>query len=356
LRARLRGRVITARESDGGPGWAVAELGRVLAGRPFGYRRYAGRNLRAIFRHLLSEQDVDLVHFDHVHAAQLLPEARALVPKARTVMDAHNVEAQVAERLAEVSRWPLNAVLRRQAAAIARLETRSVQGVDAVLCCSELDAATFRRAGAREVHLVPNGVELRPLPATLEPRDTVAFVGSYDWRPNVDAAVVLAREIWPRVREACPGLRLALIGRKPPSLVRELAADDIEVTGRVADVAPWLMRSFATAMPLRAGSGTRLKVLEAAAARVPIVATRLASEGLAFQDGVHLLHAETAAEFVAALVRLRREPSLSERLTEAAWQVAREHDWRTIGARLVDLYRGWSRAERARPRVLSSAG
>jgi len=225
-----------------------------------------------------------------------------------------------------------------------------------VLCCSELDATTFRRAGAREVHLVPNGVELRPLPATLEPRDTVAFVGSYDWRPNVDAAVVLAREIWPRVREACPGLRLALIGRKPPSLLRELAADDIEVTGRVADVAPWLMRSFATAMPLRAGSGTRLKVLEAAAARVPIVATRLATEGLAFQDGVHLLHAETAEEFVSALLRLRREPAVAERLTEAASQVAREHDWRTIGARLVDLYRGWSRTERARPRVLSSAG
>ena len=110
-------------------------------------------------------------------------------------MDAHNIEAQVAERLAEVSRWPLSAVLRRQAAAIARLETRTVQGLDAVLSCSELDAAALRRAGAREVHLVPNGVELRQLPVGAEARNTVAFVGSYDWRPNVDAAVVLAREL-----------------------------------------------------------------------------------------------------------------------------------------------------------------
>jgi glycosyltransferase involved in cell wall biosynthesis len=228
--------------------------------------------------------------------------------------------------------------------------------VDAVLSCSQLDAEVLRRAGAREVHLIPNGVELRQLPASLEPRDTVSFVGSYDWRPNVDAAVVLAREIWPRVRQACPGLRLALIGRKPPPLVRELAADDIDVTGRVDDVAPWLLRSLATAMPLRAGSGTRLKVLEAAAARVPIIATRLASEGLPFDDGVHLLHAETPEEFVAALLRLRREPALAARLTEAAWQVAQEHDWRRIGARLVELYRAWNRGEPARPRVLSSAG
>jgi polysaccharide biosynthesis protein PslH len=355
LRATLRGRVITARE-DGGLRGALAEAGGALRGRPFGYTRYGGRRLRAVFRDLLSKQEVDLIHFDHLHAAQLLPDARALAPRVRAVMDAHNVEAQVAERLAEVSRWPLSAVLRRQAAAIVRLETRSVQELDAVLSCSELDAAALRRAGAREVHLVPNGVELRQLPAAREGRNTVAFVGSYDWRPNVDAAVVLAREIWPRLRRACPGLRLALIGRKPPQAVRDLATDDVEVTGRVDDVAPWLLRSFATAMPLRAGSGTRLKVLEAAAARVPIVATRLASEGLPFRDETHLLHAETPEEFVEALLRLRRDPGLASRLTDAAWPVAQEFDWRRIGARLVELYRGWSSGEPARPRVLSSAG
>ena len=356
LRGELRGRVVTAREDGGAIGWVVAEAAAVLQGRPFGYRRYAGRNLRAAFRHLLSEQHVDAIHFDHLHAAQLLADTRALAPGARVVMDAHNVEAQVAERLAEVSRWPLSLVLRQQARAIARLERRAVRGVDLVLACSELDAAALRRAGAREVHLVPNGVELRPLPGSLEPRDTVCFVGSYDWRPNVDAAVVLAREIWPRVREASPGLRLALIGRKPPPRVTGLAAPDIEVTGRVEDVAPWLLRSLATAMPLRAGSGTRLKVLEAAAARVPIVATRLASEGLPFVHGKHLLHAETPGAFVDALVRIRREPELAARLTEAAWQAAQEFDWRRIGARLVELYRASTTGARAARPALSSAG
>jgi glycosyltransferase involved in cell wall biosynthesis len=356
LRSGLRGRVVTARETGGTAGWALSEIGSVLRGGPVGYARYAGRNLRATFRHLLAEQAADVVHFDHVHAAQLLPDARAIAPRARTVMDAHNVEAQVAERLAEVSRWPLSLVLRRQAAAIARLERRTVRGVDAVLTCSELDAAALRQAGAREVHVVPNGVELRTLPSSLEPRDRVCFVGSFDWRPNVDAAMVLAREVWPRMRAADPGLRLTLIGRKPPPLVRELAAEDIEVTGRVDDVAPWLLRSFATAMPLRAGSGTRLKVLEAAAARVPIVATRLASEGLPFEDGKHLLHAESAEEFVGALLRLRREPDLGPRLTDAAWELAQSYDWRRIGARLVQLYLGWNCGHRARPRALSSAG
>jgi glycosyltransferase involved in cell wall biosynthesis len=355
LRALLRGRVMVVQEPGGRLARAWTECAAVVRGRPLGYARYAGRALRAAARHLLDEQRVDLVHFDHLHATQLLPEARAVAPRARVVMDAHNVEAQVAARLAEVSPWSLRFVLRQQARAIERLETWAAQGVDAVLTCSELDAAAFRQCGARDVHLVPNGAELRSLPASAGPRDLVSFVGSMDWRPNVDAAVVLARDIWPRVRQVFPGLRLALIGRKPPAQVRELAAPDIEVTGRVEDVAPWLARSFATAMPLRAGSGTRLKVLEAAAARVPIVCTRLASEGLPLADGQHLLHAETAEEFVAALVRLRREPELAVRLTDAAWTVAEELDWRRIGARLVELYRGWT-AEAARPRALSSAG
>ncbi len=356
LREQIQGRVVIAREGGGSAGWLWAEGGAAVRGRPFGYARYAGRTLRSAFGHLLTEHHVDLVHFDHLHAAQLLPEARALAPRARVVMDAHNVEAQVAARLAEVSPWPLSTVLRCQAEAIARFEAQAVRGVDAVLCCSELDATALRRSGAREVHLVPNGVELRQLPASLEPRDTVAFVGSFDWRPNVDAAAVLAREIWPRVREACPGLRLALIGRKPPRQVSALAAPDIEVTGRVPDVAPWLARSFATAMPLRAGSGTRLKVLEAAAARLPIVATRLATEGLPFVHGTHLLHAESPVEFVEALTRLRGDPALGARLAEAAWQVAQDFDWRHIGARLVALYRGWNAGARSRPRALSSAG
>ena len=353
LRAELRGRVVTARERGGALGSACAEAASILRGGPIGYARYAGRNLRAVFRHLVSERPVDVIHFDHLHAAQLLGDARAIAPSARLVMDAHNVEAQVAERLATVSPWPLGAVLRRQAAAIARLESRTVRGVDAVLACSELDAAALRGRGAREVHLIPNGVELRAVCASSGPRDTVAFVGSYDWRPNVDAATVLARDIWPRVREVAPGLRLAIIGRKPPPQVLALAAPDIEITGRVDDVAPWLARSFATAMPLRAGSGTRLKVLEAAAARVPIVCTRLASEGLPLVDGKHLLHVETPEAFVEALVRLRKEPELGTRLAQAAWHVAQEYEWRRIAIRLVELYGARDSGRRTR---LSSAG
>jgi polysaccharide biosynthesis protein PslH len=357
LRSRLRGRVITAREASSPPRRWGGEARSLLAGRPLAYARYAGPRLRVALHHHLVERPVDAVHFDHLHTAQLLPDVRRWAPQARVIIDAHNVEAQVVGRLAEVSQAPMRWVLRWQAAAIRRLEANRVSRADAVLACSALDAATLRTLGARAVQVVPNGVDLHGALPPQDSRRDVTFVGSMDWRPNGDAALVLAREVWPRVRQASPGLRLTLVGRNPPAAVRALAASDVVVTGTVDDVRPWLASACATAIPLRAGSGTRLKILEAAAARVPIVCTRLASEGLPFLHGRHLLHAETAEEFSRALCQLRQEPELGARLSEAAWRLAQDYDWHRIGERLVQLYRGWSSGREApTPRIASSAG
>jgi glycosyltransferase involved in cell wall biosynthesis len=357
LRSRLRARVITAREATSPPRRWAGEARSLLAGRPLTYARYAGPRLRVALHHHLVERPVDAVHFDHLHTAQFLPEVRRWAPRTRVVIDAHNVEAQVVGRLAEVSRPPMRWVLRWQAAAIRRLEADRVSRADAVLACSTLDAATLRGLGARAVQVIPNGVDLHGALPPQDLRRDVTFVGSMDWRPNGDAALVLAREIWPRVRESSPGLRLTLVGRNPPAPVRALAASDVVVSGTVDDVRPWLASACATAIPLRAGSGTRLKILEAAAARVPIVCTRLASEGLPFLHGRHLLHAETPEEFSRALCQLRREPELGARLSEAAWRLAQEFDWQRIGERLVQLYRGWSSGrEEPTPRMASSAG
>ncbi len=248
-------------------------------------------------------------------------------------------------------------MLRWQASAIARLEARTVRGVDAVLACSELDAAALRRAGAREVHLVPNGVELRPAPGGGRARNTVAFVGSYDWRPNVDAAVVLARENLATVRSAVPGTPPGDHRPQAPPAVRELAADDIEVTGRVDDVAPWLaaLLRHGDAAPrrlgdppqgARGGGGPRPDRRHPARLRGPALPWTARTSSTP----------RRRRTFVDALLRLRREPGLASRLTEAAWPVAQEFDWRRIGARLVELYRAWSSGERARPPALSSAG
>jgi len=308
-----------------GRAWAVPRTGPVDAmfaeaigfvlGCPAGYCRYGWFPAR--LRELLEEREFDAIHFDHAHTALCWPLVRRLQPQAKLVLDAHNVEAEIVERLADSApRWHRKA-MRWQASRIRELERELAQQMDLIFACSEKDAQTFRASGAAAVRVVPNAIPPLSRPMVAQRRDVV-FVGSLDWRPNIDAALLLAKEIWPRCRGLLPGSRLAIVGRNPPMQIQALAAHDIVVAGSVPLVQPWLDRAFATAIPLRAGSGTRINILEAWAAGVPVVASRVAAEGLPYTDGKDLLLAEEPSEFARALVRLWRDRQLADSLVREA--------------------------------------
>jgi glycosyltransferase involved in cell wall biosynthesis len=289
----------------------VAEAAAFLLGAPAGYCRYGW--FPSGLRRLLESAEYDAVHFDHPHTALSWPMIHRLQPRARLVLDAHNVEAEIIARVAgSAPRWQRRA-LRWQSRRILSLERELARAMDLIFTCSEKDADAFRAMGARRVRVVPNVVPPLSAGSALD-RTDVVFIGSLDWRPNAEAALLLAREIWPRCRALLPGAQLALVGRNPPLQIQALAAPDVVVAGNAPSVQPWLDRAFASAIPLRAGSGTRIKILEAWAAGVPVVATRIAAEGLPYCDGRDLLLAETAGDFARALVRLHRDPKLAARL------------------------------------------
>ena len=121
---------------------------------------------------------------------------------------------------------------------------------------------------------------------------TLLFVGNYEYAPNQDAARILVERVLPRVRQALPDARLQLVGANPPGWLQALAADHIEVSGRVPDVAPYLARATVFVCPLRMGAGLKNKVLEALAMGIPVVATPLSVDGIAVRDGESALIAE----------------------------------------------------------------
>ena len=320
-------------------------MGFVL-GCPAGYCRYGW--FPSVLRQVLESRRFDFIHFDHPHTALTWPQIKRLQPHARLVLDAHNVEAEIMERLAESApRWQRKA-LRWQAGRIRELERELSRNVDLVLTCSEKDAAAFREMGARRVRVVPNAIP--PLaPALVAQRHDVVFVGSLDWRPNADAAVVLAKEIWPRCRALLPGARLVIVGRNPPLHVQALASHDVVIEGSVPSVRPYLDRAFATAIPLRAGSGTRIKILEAWAAGVPVVASRVAAEGLPYSDGVDLILAEEPGEFARALVRLWRDKRLADELAREGIRTAEPFTAEKIAGAVANDYRELLDPDSARP-------
>jgi glycosyltransferase involved in cell wall biosynthesis len=320
-------------------------MGLVL-GCPAGYCRYGW--FPSILKRLLETQKFDFIHFDHPHTALTWPQIKRLQPQARLVLDAHNVEAEIMDRLADSApRWQRKG-LRWQASRIRELERDLARHVDMVLTCSDKDAAAFREMGAPRVRVVPNAIP--PLsPPLVAQRHDVVFVGSLDWRPNADAAMVLGKEIWPRCRALLPGARLVIVGRNPPLHVQALASRDVLVEGNVASVRPYLDHAFATAIPLRAGSGTRIKILEAWAAGVPVVASRIAAEGLPYTDGKDVIVAEEPSEFARALVRLWRDRQLANDLAREGRQTVEPFTADKVAEALARDYRELLDPDSARP-------
>jgi polysaccharide biosynthesis protein PslH len=157
--------------------------------------------------------------------------------------------------------------------------------------------------------------------------------------PNVDAAVRLARDVFPRLRDAFPDLVLELVGHAVPREVRALAGPGVRVHGDVPDVTPYLERAAVFVAPIRLGGGTRVKVLEALAAGKAVVVTQRAAEGISATPGEHLLLAETDEDLAAAVAELLRNPARRAEIGEAAYSWARENvSWDRSAALLERLY------------------
>ena len=187
-----------------------------------------------------------------------------------------------------------------------------------MVIASDLDAA---RSGLSNVTVIPNTYP-RPAAAGREPgrrrAASPALPGSLEYPPNIDAAQWLATAIAPLVRAAVPATEVRLVGRPGVNVTQLHQAGVLTVVGEVPTMDDELARATVAVVPVRFGSGTRVKILESFAHRVPVVSTTLGAEGLDVEDGVHLLLADEPEEFAAATVRLLGDPALRVRLTEAA--------------------------------------
>jgi glycosyltransferase involved in cell wall biosynthesis len=254
------------------------------------------------------------------------------------------VEAEVWERQYRFSRNPVRKLafwLEYQR--LARSEQYYAERTARVLAVSERNRQFFARfvGGAEHVTLLPTGVDtdyFRPAPEASRER-TLVFTGSMDWAPNHDAMDYFYRDILPIIRAEEPDVETWMVGRNPsPALSRLVNGDpNIHLTGRVDDVRPFMNRSSIYVLPMRTGSGTRLKVFEAMASGKAIVSTPIGAEGLPVTDGENLLLAENAVEFAKAVIRLIRNVDLRRHIETSARAFAdRGFSWRAATDQLEE--------------------
>jgi glycosyltransferase involved in cell wall biosynthesis len=294
------------------------------------------RHDRASVRHSVETQVAvnrpDLLYLDHLDSALYADACR--VP---AILDVHNVYSALVRRTAEEQPHRIvGQYLRGEARLLERAERRAATRAALVTATSDEDCAYYHACGAGRVAMVANGVDCdayAALPLIRHCRPPVIlYVGTMSWGPNAAAARFLATEVLPRVQLRFPDARLRIIGRDPAPDIRALAErPNIEVTGAVPDVIPHLAEAHALAVPLESGGGTRLKILEAFAAGLPVVSTPVGCEGIRAEHGVHLL-VSTRERMAQTLVTVLTNRLLAYGLAERARSLVREHyDWRSIG-------------------------
>ena len=312
-------------------------------------RRFWSREYREALVHILRDHSFDVVHLD-LEMAGYLPTIHQYAPGVRLVYDSLNAEYDLQRRIALrdlriPSRWPAAAYSLIQTARLTELETDLCRTVSAVSACSEADAGKLGQLKHHTpITVVPNAISVADYspdtrPAEL-PHPAIVFTGKMDFRPNVDAALWFVDDILLRIRLAVPDATLTVVGQKPHARLDRLRGlPGVILTGFVPEVKPYLAAADVYVAPLRMGSGTRFKLLEAMAMKKAIVSTHLGAEGLAVEHGREMLLADTPEEFAAAVIALLGDPDRRKSLGEAASVlVSANYDWDAIIPKMEKVY------------------
>ena len=314
----------------------------------------------------LGDEPYDLVWFSSARAYEWLGRPR-LGPTVVDLIDLEDVKER--QRAAMIARRPAESVSERYHRALeakeadvnaedwTRIQRSIAAAVDRVLLCSDEDV---ERIGVPNAAVVVNSYP-QPFPPVGRERKggspVILLPATFDYEPNVDGATWLATDIAPLIRRQMPGARIRLVGHATPRVEALDRPPDITVTGRVPDMTAELARADVVVVPVRFGSGTRLKILEAFAHRVPVVSTTIGAEGLGVDHRTHLLIADRPEEFADAIYRLRSSPTLRQRIVDSAERLYLERFASSAAqARVRDLARevaGPEAASRppARPRL-----
>jgi polysaccharide biosynthesis protein PslH len=273
----------------------------------------------------------DLVVFEGTPMARFLTAMPRDVPR---VLDLFDVHTAIARQAAAQSSSADRAALAHEAQRTLAFERNAARQCDACLAVSDLDAAAARSLlDGRSVFVVPNGVDTSyfvPSASVPEP-GALLFTGRMNYEPNVDAVSYFVEEILPLVRREIDGATLHIAGAAPAPQVNALASDAVIVHGQVNDIREHQHRAQLVVVPMRAGGGTRLKVLEAAASGKAMVSTSLGVQGLPFHAGEDVMIADTPGDFAATVVALLRDPRRRQRLGTAARETALRFEWTAIG-------------------------
>ena len=312
----------------------------LLCGESYNVKRFVSADFDAKLADILQKSDFDVVHVESIFLAPYLPTIRRL-SNARVILRAHNVEHRIWRQMALSTKNPLKRwYLKHLAMTLRAYELEHVNLFDGIACISAADANLFRSEGCRRPTAeIPFGIDINE-PADSKPEaGTLFHIGSMDWMPNVEGVRWLLSDVWPLLYKELPEASLFLAGRKMPDDLMNLHQDGVTVVGEVDDSHAFMSSKQINIVPLLAGSGMRIKIIEAMSLGKTVVTTSIGAQGIECTDGVDILIANTAGEFVAQVRRCFAEPDFCNRIgTNARNLILNKYTNTAITRKLVAFY------------------
>ncbi|MBX3225873.1 MAG: glycosyltransferase [Labilithrix sp.] len=304
-----------------------------LLGTPYLAGKWDSKHLRPRLRAALTRDRPDVVYIDHLGMAEYLPDVKAVCPRARVVLDQHNVESDFFKQFAGEKTGPKKLVARAEHRAAAAFEKHVLRTVDAVVAISNEDAKVFADfVPSVRAHVVPVVMTFdekqRPHPG----RPHFCYVGSLRWKPNVLGLDWFCQKVWPLVRARVPNatFEIAGVGLKPDDngklpIPETWRAPGIETVGFLEDLEPLYARSLGMIAPITGGSGVRMKLLEGFRAGLSVVTTPDGAFGLPLTDGKEALITQDPAAFAERVARIVDDGDLRARLVQAGYDFLETH-------------------------------
>jgi glycosyltransferase involved in cell wall biosynthesis len=305
-------------------------------------------------KHALNEKNYDLVHFDTICLYPFLP----LIPEnIATSLDHHNIESEMLHRRSSNERNPLKKLYFWQEAK--RLESYekefcTIAGIN--ITCSELDSQRLLTLVPEAcAESIPNGVDISyftPIKPETTTEKRIIFIGRLNWYPNTKAVLYIANQLWPLLKKEIPNIKCDIIGANPPAEIVELSKLDssFKVHGFVDDILPFMKPETIYICPITDGGGTKLKILDALAMGMPIIADPIACEGINVTDQSNVLFSNTLEQYIENIKNVFEDSGLSSRLSINARELAeQQYSYNSIGVKLSDSYINTIQQHRNKP-------
>ena len=309
--------------------------------RSYHVERFISKDFKARLAELLQKEHFDVVQLEMLYMAPYVETIREH-SKAMVVMRAHNVEHKIWERIAKetkffIKRWYINHL----AKTLKEYELNALETVDGIAAITRKDAAFFRKYCSKPIIDIPYGVypeEFTPK-SEIEGRPKFYHIGSMNWMPNEEGIRWFIDEVLPKTVEKVPTFVYHLAGRNMPEWLTELNNPNVDVIGEVPDAKAFVAENDVAIVPLLAGSGIRIKIIESMAMGKTVITTRVGAEGILYKEDENIIIAENKAKMVEAIRSINANPEIAVRIGQAARKLVEEtYDNRKLIARLLMFY------------------